>query len=588
MPFNYKNPITPEQLKGAQSVSRSSTQGTNFSILGIGGYVEVYNLTDLIYTIPSGTTGPIQFSGNSLPITFTKGTGSSFSPDVLTLNSDNISSGRRRLGMLAYVKELDQVYQFDISNFETLWNAATGATGVGGSTVVFSDFGTTIQNNSAAGQNFINAWTGTSIEGYLGVTRSTSNWKKFWANNLGLTGGTYNGLNNTVTLINITGGSQSFIINTMSGLTVNGNLTVTGLTSSGTISATTYQNLPSDIRVTGASYSNNTFTFTNNTGGTYSVLFNTVTGLTVNGGLTITGNTSAQGLTATTISATTYQNLPTDIRVTGATYSNNTFTYTNNTGGTFNVLFNTVTGLTVNGNISTTGVTSFGNGTFTKGGSGTGDVLLDNNSTDTPGVLFYYANNSNYGIDSWNGSFDVLSGQLLRFTNKLNETGGAVKAAIDTTGNIVVTGFIKANAWRTGQVVNDIMLSNTEVTISTTTIATSNSDTDFLTYSYTPLSTSSYIVIHYHLASFSFEGGTGNDSYFSRIKVDGTEITYSRQSTVNGNRTGVLFPLTGRYTNSSVTAKSIVVACRRDSADDNITIVNTATSMWLRITEIAR
>ena len=437
------------------------------------------------------------------------------------------------------------------------------------------------------------------------------------------TGGTYS--NNTFTFTNNTGGTYSVLFNTVTGLTVNGELTITGNTSAQgltatTISATTYQNLPSQsgtgvsslsyasttgvltltkndsttltagtfTYLTGSSYSNNVVTFTNNLGSTSNITINTVTGLTVNGILTVTGNTSAQGLTATTISATTYQNLPTDVRVTGATYSNNTFTYTNNTGGTFSVLFNTLTGLTVNGNISTTGVTTFGNGTFTKTGFNTGDVLLDNNGTDTPGVLFYYANNSNYGIDSWNGSFDVLSGQLFRVTNKLNETGGAVKMAVDTSGNLVMTGFIKANAWRAGQVVNDIMLSNTEVTISTTTIATSNSDTDFLTYSYTPLSTSSYIVIHYHLASYSFEGGTGNDSYFSRIKVDGNEITYSRQSTVNGPRTGVLFPLTGRYTNSNTTAKSIVVACRRDSADDNITIVNTATSMWLRITEIAR
>jgi hypothetical protein len=246
------------------------------------------------------------------------------------------------------------------------------------------------------------------------------------------------------------------------------------------------------------------------------------------------------------------------------------------------------TGLSVNGNITTTGITTFGNGTFTKAGFATGDVLLDNNGTDTPGVLFYYANNSNYGIDSWNGSFDVLSGQLLRFTNKLNETGGAVKIAVDTTGNMVVGGFVKPNAWRAGQVINDIILSNTEVTVSTTTIATSNSDTDFVTYSYTPLSSTSYLVIHYHLANYDFSSGTGNDSYISRIKVDGGEITYSTQSTVNGNRSGVLFPLMGRYTNSSTGAKSIVVACRRNSADDNITITNSSTSMWLRITEIAR
>jgi len=99
----------------------------------------------------------------------------------------------------------------------------------------------------------------------------------------------------------------------------------------------------------------------------------TITGdITINGNLNITGTTSSaftggtvsgateftEGLTANTISATTYQNLPTDVRVTGATYSNNTFTYTNNTGGTFDVLFNTVTGLTVNGNLTVTGTTN--------------------------------------------------------------------------------------------------------------------------------------------------------------------------------------------------------------------------------------
>ena len=244
--------------------------------------------------------------------------------------------------------------------------------------------------------------------------------------------------------------------------------------------------------------------------------------------------------------------------------------------------------LTVNGSNTTTGTTTLGNGTFTKAGFATGDVLIDNNSTDTPGVLFYYANNSNYGIDSWSGSFDVLSGQQIRITNKLNETGGAVKMAMDTTGNVVFTGFVKANAWSAGQVINDIILSNTEVTISTTTIATSTTDTNFLTYSYTPLSSTSYLIIHYHLGDYTFESGTGNDSYFSRIKVDDAEITYANQSTVNGFRTGVLFPLLGRYRNSNTTAKSIVVAARRDSADDSITIANTSASMWLRITEVAR
>jgi hypothetical protein len=137
--------------------------------------------------------------------------------------------------------------------------------------------------------------------------------------------------------------------------------TMTGTLIVPTISATTYQNLPidPDTYVTGYTYSNNTFTIKQNNGqADLTSTINSVTGLTVNGNLTVTGNTSLQSLTATTISATPYHNLPTDIRVTGATYSNNTFTYTNNTGGTFSVLFNTVTGLTVNGNLTVTGNTS--------------------------------------------------------------------------------------------------------------------------------------------------------------------------------------------------------------------------------------
>jgi hypothetical protein len=177
--------------------------------------------------------------------------------------------------------------------------------------------------------------------------------------------------------------------------------------------------------------------------------------------------------------------------------------------------------------------------------------------------------------------------RILRGTN----TGGSNAQLIGLdlqTGNLSVAGAVTPGIWTAGQVIKDTILSNTEVTISTTTIATSTSDTDFLRYDYTPLSSTSYLVIHYHLASYDFTGGTGNDSYLSRIKVDGTEITYGAQSTVNGFRTGVLFPLTGRYTNSSTATKTIVVAARRNSADDSITIVNSSTSMWLRITEIAR
>lgn len=191
---------------------------------------------------------------------------------------------------------------------------------------------------------------------------------------------------------------------------------------SGTTSGFVLANITDIGSVTSFNYLNNTFTITESNGDTFSATINTMTGLTVNGvlsattanigianivtenvttlnatGATITTLNStditANSITATTISATTYLGLPLDIRVTGGTYNAGTATFTNNSGGTFNVtgffnstsdiyvtgftysnnnltifrnqgqsnlsvLINTMTGLTINGNLTVTGNTS--------------------------------------------------------------------------------------------------------------------------------------------------------------------------------------------------------------------------------------
>ncbi len=81
--------------------------------------------------------------------------------------------------------------------------------------------------------------------------------------------------------------------------------------------------------VTLKKYNGETITFSAATSGG-----STFTGGTVNGQTIFTN-----GLTTTTVSATTYFNLPKDVFTTGGTYnsSNGTTTFINNTGGTFNV-----------------------------------------------------------------------------------------------------------------------------------------------------------------------------------------------------------------------------------------------------------
>jgi hypothetical protein len=136
------------------------------------------------------------------------------------------------------------------------------------------------------------------------------------------------------------------------------------------------------------------------------------------------------------------------------------------------------------------------------------------------------------------------------------------------------------------------MLSNTEMTVVSTTIAATNSNVDFITYSYTPVSSSSYLFVHFHCSKY-VPSGTTDDSWFSVLKVAGSEIAYGWQKVNNdgdgtSGRSGVLFPLTGRYTNTSTSAVTVAVAARRDSADDSIGIDNSETALWLRITEVAR
>jgi len=175
MSFIYKNPTSAVALSGPEGVRIDANWGTNFSVSQVGGYQEVFYLDNLKLTF-SGT-GLQELSGNTIPIEINVNPNTGFSFTVLTLNSDNISSGRRRLGMLVYVYETDTVYQYTIPNYEQEWNTLTGLTGSSGITQGTNS--TTINARSQAGRDFISLWTGSTIEGVSGVTRNNARWRIF-------------------------------------------------------------------------------------------------------------------------------------------------------------------------------------------------------------------------------------------------------------------------------------------------------------------------------------------------------------------------------------------------------------------------
>lgn len=196
--------------------------------------------------------------------------------------------------------------------------------------------------------------------------------------------------NNNVLTINQNNGQPNLtaLIDVMSGLTINGVLSATTM-SADTIYAGDFPQLPFTDNETVEVYSasGNTFLRVKDvvsapSGGTRVFVGN----IGITSGLTVSGAVSS-----TSISATTYLNLPVDIHVTGGTInyvnSDGTTTFTNSTGGTFNV-----TGFK---DVFTTGGTyNAGTATFTKN-DGTTYQLSGLSSTDTYVTGFTYNPTSN-------------------------------------------------------------------------------------------------------------------------------------------------------------------------------------------------
>jgi hypothetical protein len=161
--------------------------------------------------------------------------------------------------------------------------------------------------------------------------------------------------------------------------------------------------------------------------------------------------------------------------------------------------------------------------------------------------------------------------------------------------------FIR-NAYRPGQVINEVALDYTQVTLTPAYFAGNGisitSSGIFLSYSYTPISSSSYILF---TLSCPYQFGNGSLPGYMTIgaKVDGTFVAWSHQGTQSvttgltniTGRSSALFPLTARYTNTGTTPLLIEYYADYSNAGFTfflfVALFNTS-SLTLDIREIAR
>jgi cytoskeletal protein CcmA (bactofilin family) len=186
--------------------------------------------------------------------------------------------------------------------------------------------------------------------------------------------------------------------------------------------------------------------------------------------------------------------------------------------------------------------------------------------------------------------------QGLDVSQNLVVAGNTILQGLDVSQNLVVAGNTTCNGtiyamrYLPGQIVNVSMLSKIELNQNASSIV-AKATTSIFSYSYVPKIANSYIIIEYQTIYSLI--GSNLDEIYAYLYADNTDnrigITYQKwiNGSGGGTRSGTIFPIVGRYTNTDKTAKTIRVDVFNNTDTDTIN-VNSDNSTWLKITEIGR
>ena len=516
-------------LTGISTQDTYLTGGTysNGSILFTNNTGGTFNVNGLYtgYTTPIDifTTGGT-YSNSTGVTTFTNNTGGTFTVSGFFKTTDDIYTTGMTFNSSTY--DLSITRNDGTSYNQSLAILASDMTITGGT-----------YSSSTGIATFTNNTGGTfNVSGFLtGMTDTYT------------TGFTYS--NNTLTIKrNTSQPDLSVMINNMTGLTVTGTISAT------TISATTYQNLPTDITVTGGTYSNGTTTFTNNTGGTFTVSGFKTSDLVVTGGTYNSGSILFTNNTGGTFNVTglyTGYTAPIDVTVTGGTYNTNSgiATFTNNTGGTFTLTGFKTSDLVVTGGTYSNGSATFTNntgGTFSVSGFKTDDVFVTGGTYSNGAILF---TNNTGGTFNVNGLYTGYTAPIDITVTGGTYTNGTASFTNNTGGTFTVSGFKTSDLVVTGGTYTSGTATFTNNTGGTFTV--SGFKTDDLVVTGGTYNNGSILFTNNTGGTFNVTGlYTG---YTAPIDVTVTGGTYSNGTATFTNNTGGTFSVAGFKTDDIYT-----------------------------------
>jgi hypothetical protein len=169
-----------------------------------------------------------------------------------------------------------------------------------------------------------------------------------------------------------------------------------------------------------------------------------------------------------------------------------------------------------------------------------------------------------------------------------------VKGDVTVNGNINADGYILAQTFLPGQIINLTILGHTQVPYKTSVnnpqfkVLTGAGEQVVFEYNYTPLSSQSNIIIDFN-SVYSTQGFNG-DSFTGYLYVGNTMVGRSYQYWINqsggGTRSGTLLPISGKYPNSALTP--ITISLRILNGSNDSLDIDSDLSTWLKITEVGR
>ena len=151
-----------------------------------------------------------------------------------------------------------------------------------------------------------------------------------------------------------------------------------------------------------------------------------------------------------------------------------------------------------------------------------------------------------------------------------------------------VSGSVNPTRWTTGQTINTMFLESADISQNNTAMSSGT----VATYTYTPKSANSKIIVEYgNLYEITGDSGNGLDAFQSSITIGGTMVAKRQQQFPNvagsGTRGSTLFPICGGIDNAALTPRVINITLTRVNGDDTIQFYSASFDAFMKITEIS-